>query len=136
MLQTHVVRGPDENLALHALARHAVVKHLRAAAVVPQLGQNFAEHLVLGPVVHERGAVAEPALQHARLAHQRLHQLPDRHARGHRVRVNDEVRTNAVCRKRHVLFRDNEPHRALLSGARTELVADARHALLANAHLC
>ena len=135
VLEPHVVRGPHENLALHALARHAVVQQLRAAVVVAQLRQHLAEHLVLGPVVHERGAVAEAALQHARLAHQRLHQLPDRHARGERVRVDNEVRARAVRRKRHVLFRYNEPHRALLPRARAELVADARHALLANAHL-
>ena len=135
VLEPHVVRGPHEYLALHALARHAVVQQLRPAVVVAQLRQHAAKHLVLGPVVHERGAVAEPALQHARLAHQRLHQLPDRHARGQRVRVDDQVRPRAVLRKRHVGLRDNEPHRPLLPGARAELVANARHALLANAHL-
>ena len=135
VLQTHVVRGPDENLALHALARHAVIKQLCAAGVVAQLRQYLAEHLVLGPVVHERGAVAEAALQHARLAHQRLHQLPDRHARGQRVRVYNEVRARAVFRERHVGLRYDQPHRALLSSPRAELVANARHALLANAHL-
>ena len=51
------------------------------------------------------------------------------------MRVNDEVRTNAILRKRHVGLRDNEPHRPLLPSARAELVANARHAFLANAHL-
>ena len=103
--------------------------------MVAQLGQHLSEHLVLGPVVHERGAVAESALQHARLAHQRLHQLANRHACGERVRVNDEVRANAVVRERHVLFGYNQPHRPFLPGARAELVANARDALFANAHL-
>ena len=73
VLESHVIRGPNENLALHALAGHAVIKQLRSAVMVSQLGQHVAEYLVLGPVVNERGAVAEPALQHARLTHQRLH---------------------------------------------------------------
>ena len=135
VLESHVIRGTNENLALHALARHAVVQQLRAARMVAQLGQHLAEHLVLGPVVHERGAVAKSALQHARLAHQRLHQLANRHARGERVRVDNQIRANTVVRERHVGLGYNEPHRALLPGARAELVTNARHALFANAHL-
>ena len=74
----------------------------------------------------EGRGVALLAHQRRNLAHQALHQVPDGHAAGDGVRVDDDVRRDALARERHVLLRVGDADGALLPVPGRELVAHLR----------
>ena len=84
--------------------------HLVASQVVAVLLQQLGDLLHVDGVV-EGGGVADLPLVGRHLALQALDQVTDGHARGDGVRVDDDVRGDALARERHVL--DKGGHQAL-----------------------
>ena len=87
---------------------------------------------MFGPVVRICGTIAESAMKNTRLPHKRLDELTDCHACRNRVRVNNNVGANSVLRKGHILLRNNQPDRSLLTATRAELIANGRKSFFAN----
>mmetsp|Transcript_18763 Transcript_18763/g.45097 ORF Transcript_18763/g.45097 Transcript_18763/m.45097 type:complete len:326 (+) Transcript_18763:712-1689(+) len=125
MLQTLVVRRPEEDEGAERAAGVSVVEALVAVALVAAHVQHVRH--VLDVDVVEGSGVALVACQTPHLAEQRLDEMADRHARGDSVRVHDQVRRDPLAREGHVVLAIGDAHRALLSVARGKLVADLRH---------
>mmetsp|Transcript_4023 Transcript_4023/g.8274 ORF Transcript_4023/g.8274 Transcript_4023/m.8274 type:complete len:213 (-) Transcript_4023:2699-3337(-) len=134
MLQPLVVRRPQEDLAaLEHEAGVAVVHGLVAAALVAALVQRRGD--VLHRHVREGRGVALLAQERGHLPHEALHQMPDGHARGDGVRVDDDVRRDPLAAEGHVLHRVRHAARPLLPMPGSELVPNLRNAHGAHAHL-
>ena len=63
-------------------------------------------------VAPEGGAVAQPPVEHRRLARDELDHLAHGHARREAVRVHDHVGAPALLAEGHVLLVDDQPHHA------------------------
>ena len=135
LLKSHVIRRSDEYIRAHLLAGLPVIQNLVRAGVEPRLGQQLAEPRVFGPRVVERGALAVSPVLAARLAHDRLQELPDRHATRQCVWVDDDVGADPVGVEGHVRLLDDEADGAFLSATTTELVADHGGAIVAHPDL-
>mmetsp|Transcript_37572 Transcript_37572/g.94847 ORF Transcript_37572/g.94847 Transcript_37572/m.94847 type:complete len:646 (-) Transcript_37572:1836-3773(-) len=133
VLQALVVGGVQEDLSLQLAARVSVVHDLPPSVLVPHVVK------VLGDLLHRdvregRGVTLRPD-QRSHLAHERLHQVADGHARGDGVGVHNQVGHDALRAEGHVLLRVRDAHRALLPVARRKLVAHLRDADGAHADL-
>ena len=131
--QALVVRGTKEDLGAQLTARVAVVHDLEAPRLVAVLAQQ-ARHGI-NRDIGKRRRVALHALERGDLAQQTLDQMRNRHARRDGVRVDDNVRCDALGRKRHVLVAVRQTNGTLLTMARGKLVANLRDLGGAYAHL-
>ena len=83
-------------------AKHSARADLIASQVVPILLQQLGYLLYVDSVV-EGGGVTDLPLVGGHLALQALNQVTDGHTRWNGVRVDDDVRGDALARERHVL---------------------------------
>mmetsp|Transcript_20952 Transcript_20952/g.45839 ORF Transcript_20952/g.45839 Transcript_20952/m.45839 type:complete len:286 (+) Transcript_20952:905-1762(+) len=112
VLEALVVGGVEEDLSLKLAACVPVVHDLPASALVAQLVQRLRD--VLHCHVREGGGVTLIAHQSSNLGHERLHQVPDGHARRNGVWVDNQVGHDALRGERHVLLRVGDAHSSLL----------------------
>ena len=75
----------------------------------------------------ERRGISLLSNQRCHLAHEALHQVSDGHPTGDGVRVDDDVRGDALAREGHVLLGVRDPDGALLSMPGCKLVAHLRN---------
>eukprot|EP00962_Isochrysis_galbana_P042385 scaffold15837_cov99-Isochrysis_galbana.AAC.3 len=133
VLEPLVVGGAQENGRLEPPARVAVEHDLEATLLVAEVLEE------LGDVVDgHRGKgrrVALVAGERRNLGQEALDQVADGHARRDGVRVDDDVRRDALAGKGHILLPVSDADSALLPVPRGKLVADLRDAYRPDAHL-
>mmetsp|Transcript_16479 Transcript_16479/g.64296 ORF Transcript_16479/g.64296 Transcript_16479/m.64296 type:complete len:1268 (+) Transcript_16479:614-4417(+) len=134
VLEALIVGGPDEEVRLQLPAGVAVVEHFVAVALVAAVVEHHRD-LVGREGRVEGGGVALFAGVGRQLAEEAFNQLTDGHTRGNGVRVDDEVRRDALHREGHVVLAVGDADRSLLAVARRELVSDLRRAHRAHAHV-
>ena len=133
MLQTHVISRSHENLRFQLLPRHTVIQHLIAVAMKPLFCQNLAKYTHFGTLLIESRAITEASHHRTSLSSHGFHKLSNGHTTGNGVGIDNDVRTQSLCRKRHVSFGYNHTYCTLLSCTRGHFVSDFWNTLLHNA---
>ena len=132
MLQPLVKRRANKYLRRQLPPRHPTMQRLVPMPLIPQRMQH-PRHIIHRQRRIKRSPIPLRTSQRRDLPRQALHQLPDGHPRGDGVRVNDNIRRDALLGKRHVLLPVGHSNRPLLPVARGELIADLRDADVADA---
>ena len=101
-----------------------------------RFGQYFLEIGQLISIRLKRRAVAVIPIVQTRLANNALHQLPNCHTRWDRMGIDNNIWTDSVLRKWHILFRNNHSNGSLLPGTRRHFVTNCRNTFFSNLHLC
>ena len=86
------------------------------------------------PIIRIRGAIAKPAVKHARLPHKRLNKLPDCHTRRNRMRIDNNIGSDSILRERHILLGNNQPDCSFLTATRAEFVTNGRESFFADTY--
>lgn len=122
MLQALIESGADEYFRGHLLPRDTVLENLVRLALHTAPAQNIGEFVQIKVLEGHRVKLGTPNCP--RFPEEALHQLGNSHARRNRVRIDDDIRSHAVRRLRHIVLRHNHPDCSLLSVATGELVGN------------
>jgi len=116
VLETLVVGGPDEDLSLELPTRVPIVHDFEAAllvsALLEEVGDGFDSD------VGEGGGVSLLSSEGANFAQETLNHVANGHARRDGMGVDDDVRSDSLGSKRHVLLPVGNPNGSLLTVAR------------------
>ena len=117
VLQPLVTGGPDKDVRLDHFPGKAIVHDLVSVAVKAMRLQLVRNVFCADP--SKRRAISVRTGNGAGFAEQTFHQLPNRHAGGQGIRVDNDVRCHAIQAKGHVFLAVGHANRAFLSVPRT-----------------
>mmetsp|Transcript_11227 Transcript_11227/g.69336 ORF Transcript_11227/g.69336 Transcript_11227/m.69336 type:complete len:386 (-) Transcript_11227:2198-3355(-) len=132
MFQALVVRGAHEDLGVQPATSVSIVHHF-VSTRLKTMTMELRRYVIDCHVCERRGVPFFP-FKHSHLAHEALHQLTDGHARGDRMRIDNDIRCDPFCGEWHVLLRVRHADGTLLTVPAGKLVADLRDAYGPNPH--
>jgi hypothetical protein len=127
MMQTLVVNNASEYLGFVGFTSLAVHHRFATGVCEAVSQQTSAQRIFL--LTTEGSSIDVTTFHRTDFAADHLKHVSDRHSRGDRVRIDDEIRDDAVDGERHILLVDKTTDDTLLTVPASELIADFRDLL-------